>query len=157
MVLNIEWMRFFFIPVVIAAKTYSAFDGLGESERITLGHQRRLINSKLLPDVSSVVSWSHLIQCICIYYSSLLIKVHIFNFFLYIRTGSLSLFQILILWSLAPCSVKEVRSWWMIRKGKKKFGFVDSHNISNALLHIGLFKTVSQGKPRTQSPFYSHA
>ena len=41
---------------MIAAKTYSAFDGLDESERFRLGHQRHLIDSELLLDVSSVVS-----------------------------------------------------------------------------------------------------
>ena len=41
---------------MIAAKTFSAFDGLDESERIRLGHQSRLIDSELLLDVSSVVS-----------------------------------------------------------------------------------------------------
>ena len=42
--------------VMIAAKTLSAFDGLDESERIRVGHQRRLIDSKLIFYVSSVVS-----------------------------------------------------------------------------------------------------
>ena len=121
---------------MIAAKTFSAFDGLDESERIRLGHQRRLIDSELLLDVSSVVSvflWSQLIQCICIYFTSWLIDW---------CTYSMYCFDILVPDHSIHFSFKyfghqhdikavnEIRSWWMI--SKERFGFVDSHNILDA-------------------------
>ena len=67
---------------MIAAKTFSAFDGLDESERIRLGHQRRLIDSELLIDVSSVVSVFMIsINTVYMYIFYFLIDrlVHIFN------------------------------------------------------------------------------